>query len=500
MADETPYPTRTRLSESPIWEMMTDWYVAKGPEAWQPGGVPHRITNTTVMAQTYARLIARFAWDTGNKPLRIVELAAGHGRLGYQIIKKLLDIQETAPQGLPEFTYVMTDLAEDNVDAWRHHLAMQPLVEQGVLAFQQLDATAPTLDSLLPGELLVVVANYCFDSLPCDVWYVSKGELHECLVDLKPSKKSEGTPIQRHKLAWGTPTPDPGPWYEDDRFNQVLGQYTGRFEKTAITFPLGALTAMDGLNELTPGPMLVLSADKGYQLPTDIENRGLPGLVRHEGAFSFMMNFDAMAEFSKVLGGFCVTSNLRPRSLEITAFVTSGVRADYPQLVLGAQELLEQASPADDFALQRLDDVKKPSLAKCLATIRMSACDPDVVFKLRDPLRSGMHKASDSERNEMLRIAAEAWKLCLPVETHHDVPFDLGRILARSWHHEEAIEYFHRSLTHYGPHATTWFNIAACQKELQLIDEAIASLVQSLTLDPSFKKAQKLLDELELEL
>ena len=143
------------LSQSILWKLQWNYFQGQGIEAWRQGTVPHYITSNPFIANAYAKLVFGFIRDctgvTGDfvnesfppldqsQPLYIIELGSGSGRFAYHFLKKFLDIyRSSALKDIP-FTYVMTDFSERNVQFWREHQSLKPLVQEGVLDFSLFD-------------------------------------------------------------------------------------------------------------------------------------------------------------------------------------------------------------------------------------------------------------------------------------------------------------------------------------------------------------------------
>jgi len=84
--------------------------------------VPHYVTSTPVIADTYAELIFAFRRDRqalfpGHEPLYIWELGSGSGRFAFHFLKRLLPL--CARRGAPPFAfrYMLTDFTQSNLDA-----------------------------------------------------------------------------------------------------------------------------------------------------------------------------------------------------------------------------------------------------------------------------------------------------------------------------------------------------------------------------------------------
>ncbi len=83
----------------------------------------------------------------------------------------------------------MTDLAADNVMAWKEHPALQSFIAEGLLDFARFDAVQDTELNLVvsgttisEGDLkqpVIIVANYFFDSIPQELIYVGDGQIYE---------------------------------------------------------------------------------------------------------------------------------------------------------------------------------------------------------------------------------------------------------------------------------------------------------------------------------
>jgi hypothetical protein len=148
-------------------------------------------------------------------PVYIVEVGAGHGKMGFLIVKQLLRMKEywptrhyapspttsTQSQGsggalnqLP-FKYIMTDFTQGNVEFWRAHPPLQELLALGVMDFALFDAEHDTEmrlqhsgDVLSRGSFntpILAIFNYVFDTLKHDAFRVTNGQLFEGLCTVR---------------------------------------------------------------------------------------------------------------------------------------------------------------------------------------------------------------------------------------------------------------------------------------------------------------------------
>lgn len=169
---------RYRFSEAPIWDINREYYEVEGLRAWSNDQVPQYITSNPMIAAAYAELLFGFLQDRAAKgqfldPVQIVELGAGAGRFAFHVLHELGQLMDYAEIELPPFRYIMTDLAVNNVAAWREHPALQSFIARGMLDFARFDAVSDwELSLVVSGETisagdlrqpLVIVANYFFE-------------------------------------------------------------------------------------------------------------------------------------------------------------------------------------------------------------------------------------------------------------------------------------------------------------------------------------------------
>src|SRR5437763_4078869 len=83
------------LSRSLIWRLQRDFYEQRGLKVWTEDRVPEYITNNPFIAEMYARIVSNFLAECAqqvrivskDRPLRILELGAGHGKFCYLFLR-----------------------------------------------------------------------------------------------------------------------------------------------------------------------------------------------------------------------------------------------------------------------------------------------------------------------------------------------------------------------------------------------------------------------------
>jgi hypothetical protein len=186
-----------RLSSAGFWAWQADDFARKGPAAWSDA-VPFYATSNAFIADRYARLIHSYLLDLARQGysgerIPIFELGAGSGQFGFYCVKRLAELCEAAPTGLQPL-YVMTDIAETNVEFWESHPEFPRYIDAGILdmACFDIDRPAPltlrasgeVIDHGQPSAGAVCIANYVFDSMRQDAFQVKDGRIFEQLVTI----------------------------------------------------------------------------------------------------------------------------------------------------------------------------------------------------------------------------------------------------------------------------------------------------------------------------
>ena len=228
---------KKKLSESILWDLQDNFYSQTGVNAWSNAIVPNFVTSNAFIASSYAKLILSFIhdWharrkaqrgddsDSGDEatddPVYICEIGAGHGKMGFLILTKLVALKEFWPKtkGGPPFIYVLTDFAQANVEFWKGHDCFRRFAEQGLVDFAVFDSQKDSVVRLqLSGAVIsrrtclapmVAICNYVFDTLKQDAFRIEKGgRLQEALCTVI-SERHEPNPrdksvIRRIRCNW----------------------------------------------------------------------------------------------------------------------------------------------------------------------------------------------------------------------------------------------------------------------------------------------------------
>ena len=505
-----------RLSESIIWRLQQTYYRRQGVEAWRQGIVPHYITSNPFIAGAYARVVRAFVRDcqavgedsvfsslAADQPLYIVELGAGSGRFSYHFLKKLFFPHSgSSPQALP-VKYVMTDISAANLAFWQDHTSFKPFVDAGLLDFalfnvgqdQQLTLTVSgqTLSVETVKNPMIVIANYLFDTIPQDCFYIKDGQLHESLVTVTSSQAEPDLDnpalIKRVRLEYKH-VPITANYYTRPDLNRLLEQYRRQLEDTTLLFPRAALDSLRQFSLMSGGRLLLLSGDKGYSGQESLAGWGDQVLTVH-GSFSMMVNYHAIEQFVRNMHGLALHTGHDHQSLNISAFLLGRHPAAYPETQQAYREAIDAFGPDDFFVLKEgvqknYDDL---SIVQLLAFLRLTGWDADIFFACCQSLLGQLKEATVEEQKALADMTHKIWQTYYPLGEIEDVPFQLGMVLYTISRYEEAMVYFQHSLEMHGPHPSTSYNIGLCYYGLKQLDKALEYFEETLDQDPAFDGA-----------
>jgi tetratricopeptide (TPR) repeat protein len=506
---DVPIEENQILSRSRLWALQRRFFEEARLRAWSEGIVPHYITSNPFLAHSYRRLVEAYLRDLGpdldeGEPVHIVELGAGSGRFGYQLLKLLRGTGDGVRR--PAIRYVMTDLSEERAEDLRRLPALRPLADEGLLDFACFDAEHPGPLRLLesgqtlgPGSLrnpLLVVANYFFDGIPQDVFRITDGQAQPGRVtltapDAAPDADAAALLAQlRIEYAFG---PADGPAYEEIFLEEILAEYRESLDATCLAFPCTALRCLDALAQVSGRGLLLLTADKGYAHAEALLDRGVPEVAIH-GSISMSVNYHALGRYFRRQGGTVLHTRRRRSNLRICAMALGSPPGDLPATAKAFDETVELQGPDDFFLIKKgLENaVDALSVDEILAFLRFSGWDAMLFWRLSARLMALAPEIEESLRPEIAMAARQIWNLYLPIGEERDLAFQLALLLAAIDYFPEALEFFAYSLHAYGPDARTFYNIAVCHSRLRQVRPALEAVQTALEMEPDYPDARAL--------
>lgn len=434
-----------RFSESPLWDLQKSYYERIGPEAWSEGIVPHYITNNPFIAEEYVRLILAYFRDLyrqghGDLKVHILELGAGAGKLGYLILKTLHKWAEDVPHPVPDYTYLLSDLAASNLEFWQQHPRLVPFIQTGKLDLVQLDAYFPDqaslhhtgqnlIDTLAEGPV-ILLGNYFFDSIPQDLFRIGPDGFQEAWVALTEGENGlfETSPaelLEEREWTYVYREAEESP-YADPELDGILATYAEKLTETHLLFPHVAIRLLQQLLGTHPHGALVLVSDKGdHDLP-GLDGQEAPFLNRH-GSISVEVNFHALHRFCENRGG----KGLLPKGLHFSIWLNGLLFPPGPHRETEfAFRHGADAFSSDDFhgikAVVHAQGQKgELDLRQLVPAMRLSRHDPKLFLQLLPQVEQVVEEWRrenegdydvEMEREELRNMLMEVWDNYYPLE------------------------------------------------------------------------------------
>jgi|SRR5579864_7450867 len=480
----------TPLSDSMVWRLQRTFYVDQGIEAWSRSGVPQAVTTSPNIAQAYARIVQAYLADIRpnldlDKPIYIVELGAGSGRFAYRFLKGF------DTQGL-NVVYVMTDAAPSVVAYWRTNERLQPFVDRGALEFDQFDLLNPAAFQVQhPGNPIVVIGNYIFDSIPQDAYTLRDGHVFRNVVTIGADSPDLDltAPDSRVRISI-TFDADTQPTNVEDDPDPIIGDilraYQHRLHDTSVLIPRTAMACVRFFHELGGGRGLCLIGDLGDTQLEELEGHGPPGFGAG-GGFWLPVNFHALGEFTRGLGGHARHPQTGHFRLNISMLVFDGQPEAYPGTHAAYIENIDRFGPDCLAVVNRAVAEQMPNLQLevLLALLRSTHWDPDYVIRAVEFLVDKLPEAEGRFRKILLQGVYSTWEQYYPIGEADDVPFGLGVLLFSLHQYADALEFFERSLRQFGEDPRTTLNLALTLYHLDRKSESLEWLDRTLALDPT---------------
>lgn len=503
-----------RFSQSKLWELQRTYFEQNGPEAWRSGQVPHYVTSNPSIAKHYADLVFALFRDRarmghGAEKVYLLELGGGSGRLCYHFLKALDHLCKFASFKVPDYCYILSDLAASNLKFWKEHPRFGPYIQAGTLDFARLDALSPEKATLeyakVPIEKAfeqgpaIVIANYFFDSIPQDLFYINGYQIAECRTHLHCTTESSlSDPVrllEEIELDYEyQPLGDSA--YQNHMLNVLLESYRGKLGDTHLLFPNSGISCLQRLLRIMPKGMVLLSADKGAHRLEDWQGRTAPELVRH-GSFSLGVNYNAIRTFCGLRGGLPLSSRQLHQHLSMHCMLFLQDPNDYLELRMAAERCLNDFGPDEFFSLKKAIErsIDQLQMGELLASIRLSGYDARLFGQVLPRLKELISWHSKAQALSLLKTCAQVWENYFPLGEDEDLAFEIGLLLFDLGFMREASTYFGLSEKIYGPSTGSLYNLSRCYAESGKKANAIHKLEELLRFDPDHRLAAMLLEQ-----
>lgn len=491
--NEIPIEKPTRLSLSKLWELQNAAYTQFGPKAWSSKGVPSYVTSNPYIARAYAHVVLGYFRDClipeartpidPSEPVYIFDLGAGTGRFGYLFVKMLHQIISALRKEI-HFCYVMTDIAQANIDFWKAHPYLNEYIRQGFLDFAlykhdddkplQLLISKKEITSQFLKNPIVVIGNYFFDTIPQDLFKSERGQLLEGRIALSVKENEETERLSpkdpnmiNHLISRFdyVPIKDLEHYYPNrPDLIKILKHYANTFENIPFMFPEGAFKVINYFSLLSKERMLLLAGDQGRVTEKQLKEVSSVFLALH-GSFSIAVNYHAIAMYMRNKGGASFLTTFSDPGLVVTASVLGGSSTSYLETKLAFQTHIDFFEPNDYYLLVNYSEKEwqYPNLDYILLLIKLGNWDPMNFNLFYERIRSELMTASDKTKNNFLDTIQKTWQNFYPTDPHEsNFVMNLGVLLYDMKKYDEAIFYFEKALLIDPKNGTVYYNLACC--------------------------------------
>ena len=504
------------FSDSLIWQLNRDFYQQMGIDAWNTKIVPHHLTSNSMVGKTYAELILGFLKDLAvqgniNDTVYILELGAGHGRLSFHILKHLEELASLLNLKLPPYCYIISDIVEDNLLFLKNHPQLQTYFEQGILDLAYFDAIGSkeihlqyANTTIKPKDLnqpIIAIANYFFDSIPCDLFLIEEEKIAVCSIALKSREQPKD--VDTTRLIKGLEltyqkTPLVEEFYPDSISNEIIEEYKKSLLKTHLFFPHKSFDCLNNLIDFSNKGLLLLSMDKGFHEIHDLENRKEPDIIKH-GSFSLWVNYHAFSRFCKKKGGKALFSSFSTFHLELGCLFFLSDEDSYQYTNAAYQRFVDNFGPDDFHTIKKLayDILSKLNLIELIALIRLSSYDSIFFIKILPQLKKVSKRISFNQRTRIAETLHQVWRFYFNIHEPYDLAYELGGLFYDLGFYLDALKYFQYAINFFGPTEEIYYNQILCYYQLRKDDLFRNTLKEAKIFFPN-STVLKPLDKLDL--
>ncbi len=490
-----------RISQSQLWQIQQDFYQTLGMEAWD-NKAPFYVTNSQVMAESYADLVIAFLLDQTmdpDQPVYILELGSGTGRLGFNFARELQRKQAFFPQlARLRLITVLSDIVEENVAFWESHPSLGKLGQAVDFALYwperdhevRLRKSGQTLQSLK--NPLVVLANYVFDSMPHDEFTVNQKRVQECLIEVSPKKvKLHSSPnrldIRDVDVVRSYSEIVIEGYYPDGSCEQkVLEHYARRIREGTFMVPTGALECVGNLRKI--GSLFLLSSDRAFVDARSMSVYPEHPLAIHDGCFSHMVNYHGL---SLIFESYLATQR----------YLLDGVQtvclSDHPvgvHLNYAFRERLDRANALNSanelYAIMR---DKPPFFNALIGFIRLNLNDPSALSAVAKRLAEMSAHLTYCEHRELLATLELVWENDYHFKGSANVTFWIGHLFLLRGVYDRALWFFERTVERQGEDAMLLFLQGNCLQQLSQKARAKKLYLEALKIAPGMPEAEQAL-------
>jgi hypothetical protein len=484
------------FSQSLIWQLQRQYYINQGEKAWSQMRIPFGITTNPFIAMAYSRMIYGFLRDwlpqiDVSEPVYIIEIGAGPGRLGFNILNQLDEFYSTSAVKHIPYQYILTDLAEKNIEFWKAQPQLAQYVEAGKLDFARFDAVNDTElllehsgQKLVGGTLknpVIVIANYVWDTLPVDLFYVENGQLFEVqtsLVSEQPEPNlTDPELITRIEVLYDR-FPASTDFYHDPEMQALLEMYRQQIPDSMLIFPHIALQCIRGLQKLSNQRLMLLTADKGNHRIEELMNTDAVPIAMHDTGFSIDVNYHAIMKYFEQKNGTVLATHHRHRSINILACLLG--QCDFAETRQMYRDYIERISSDDLYnVLLEFPSQQDMTLETLLSFIRLKQYDSHAFVAVYNQMLPMIEDQYTTINGRNLQIMLqEVWRNYYHMNERYNLPLAIATILQKIREFGNALGFYTYAIQLYGSNPNIRMNMAICHMRLGNRQKALDLITQ----------------------
>lgn len=504
------------FSESLIWQLNRDFYQKQGVNAFSDHIVPHNLTSSSLVGETYSELIFGVLNDLASQgktteKVYILELGAGHGRLAFHIIHHLERLIDNSNIVLPPYCYVLSDIVEESLQYFLDHPQFVALFNKGILDVAYFDAVGKSdivlrysnemISSHSIEQPLIAIANYFFDSIPTDLFYIKDDTISKCSVSVHsavdPITIDSIKVIDNISLAYSLELIEL-PFYDDDISNEILRDYVESLNDVYLFFPKTSMKCIDNLQDLSKEGLILLTLDKGYHSLDGLRSLKKPDVINH-GSFSISVNFHALDSHCLMQGGRSLFPSYSNFHMEIACLFYEANYGNYSYTTEAFHKYVDRYGP-DDFNTLKHNayrNISRISTREILSLYRLSAYDSNFFTKLMPQLKELSKAITLKERTRISETMHKVWELYFFIGESYDLAYEMGSLFYDLGFYESGIEFFDHSTALHGIKPDTLYNKVLSYYQLRQDKLFAETLKEAKSLFPDFSKFEEL-DKLDM--
>jgi SAM-dependent MidA family methyltransferase len=514
----------SRLSESQLWEIQSSYYKAHGVQDWGlEQTAPGFLTNTVFLGECYAELVIAFLNEHYGKinpsePLYILELGTGSGRFAYQFLVELHQkLNHFEKLKALKVQYIMSDFSEKNCIFWENHPQLRPFIEKGLVDFAHYD---PLKDASIELRLskkriqaneavnpLIVCSNGFFDSIQQDAFQVSNQKLNEALVQLflKEKQTESSLPaIDNIEMVTHYKEISSNQYYSESTYNAILKDYHEALSQKEgqhfFLFPIGALTALEQVKQLSSNGFLLFSSDRALtHLEANMMSEQLSNYLNGK-TLSYCVNYDAISRYFTLNGGNTLLTHHDGWPLQTLCAYHLPETHRLEQVEYVFHNRFERLNMLNTLCCvpTHMNNTPEAHVAFWLSYMRTHLSEPAIFAHIGDVLLPQIAAFRPEQKKELMSLMEDAWKHFYYSSGENNTPFIFAKLYFALKEFEKCIIALEKTIFWFGDHAALRCFKGEAYAQLGLRDAAKAEFKRAVELEAGNEVALETLKKLEL--